>query len=1054
VAKRRLYDIAKEKGLTNQELLDSLKSAGIYVKGVSSSVEEVDVARAMRLSPPPPRPVQVPPPEPPAEEPVKVVADDSPAAVQPPPKVASGKTSTGKSPKPAEEESVAEAAADGTVVEAAVEQPAAARAAEEPAIAEQPVAVEPPVAKPAVSEPIVKAHADEPAAEAVAETIETAVAPDAQPAAAPVESEVAAAQLAQPEPEVAPTVHQADSGTLRPMGARPVGARPEGGRPENPRSQSQRPEGARFPQSRPQGAPSDAPRPDATRPEGQRPQAPSAGLRKPVRRGPRLEDMPTVVGPGVPLRKGVKPSGNVVTKEELTRIQAEKEARAEAARKAAAAAPPKPVAPEQPAVERTPKPAPVGRPPVGGRPPRSGGFPRESTERGRERSARVATAPIPDVWAEAAEATGLVGPPRPGAPARVRRGDDKPAKRRVIIDSQAGRKGGRGAFGNRRGGPPSEAEKPALKKKVVPGTETPAKVKSGASVKDLSEALDIGAGELIKTLLKLGEMVTITQSLSDDALVILAEEHERKIEIEHAEEEKEGGDVFVDDPADLTPRAPVVTIMGHVDHGKTSLLDAIRETEVAKGEAGGITQHIGAYQVTHNERKVTFLDTPGHEAFTAMRARGAKSTDIAVIVVAANDGVMPQTLEAISHAKAAEVPMIVAINKMDLPDANPDLVKKQLADQGLVPEAWGGDTVVVEVSAKKRTNLDDLMAMILLVAEVQELKANAKAPATGVVIESQLDVGRGPVATVLVQRGTLRAGEAIVSGESYGKVKAMFDFLGKAITKAGPSVPVQVLGFNTLPQAGDFVMVANDEREARQKSEQRTSRLRQEQLAKSRGASSLDEFYRRVKEGRVKELPLVIKGDVAGSVEALEESLRNVSHPEVKVAIVFAGVGGINESDIMLASASKAVVIGFNVRPSTAAKLLAEQEQVDVRTYRVIYKAIEDVEAALVGMLEPEQVESELGTAEIRQVFHASRIGTIAGCYVQTGKITRSAKIRLLRNGAIIHEGTLSSLKRFSDDAREVTFGYECGIHVDGYDDVHEGDVIEAYEIKEVARTQ
>jgi len=636
----------------------------------------------------------------------------------------------------------------------------------------------------------------------------------------------------------------------------------------------------------------------------------------------------------------------------------------------------------------------------------------------------------------------------------VRRGEDKPAKRRVIIDSQAGRKGGKGGLRDHRGGGAGEVEKTAAKKKVVPGTETPARIKSGASVKDLSDALELGAGELIKTLMRLGEMVTITQSLSDDALLILAEEFERKVEIEHAVEEAETVEVVVDDPADLTPRAPVVTIMGHVDHGKTSLLDAIRETEVAKGEAGGITQHIGAYQVTHQERKVTFLDTPGHEAFTAMRARGAKSTDIAVIVVAANDGVMPQTLEAMSHAKAAEVPMVVAINKMDLPDANPDMVKKQLSDEGLVPEAWGGDTVVVEVSAKQKLNLDELMDMILLVAEVQELKANAKAAASGVVIEAQLDVGRGPVATVLVQRGTLRVGDSLASGEAYGKVKAMFDFTGKTLTKAGPSTPVQILGFNSLPTAGDFVTVVKDEREARQRAEQRTARLRQEQLAKNRGgASSLEEFYRRLKEERVKELPLIIKGDVGGSVEALEEALQNISHPEVKVAVVFAGVGGINESDVMLASASKAVVIGFNVRPSAAAKTLAEQEQVDVRTYRVIYKAIEDVEAALMGMLEPEHVEEELGTAEVRQVFHASRIGTIAGCYVQSGKITRSAKIRVVRDGSIVHEGTIASLKRFADDVREVQAGYECGLHLDGFDDVHEGDIIEAYEIKEVART-
>jgi translation initiation factor IF-2 len=362
--------------------------------------------------------------------------------------------------------------------------------------------------------------------------------------------------------------------------------------------------------------------------------------------------------------------------------------------------------------------------------------------------------------------------------------------------------------------------------------------------------------------------------------------------------------------------------------------------------------------------------------------------------------------------------------------------------------------VVVEVSAKQKLNLDDLMDMILLVAEVQELKANAKAAASGVVIEAQLDVGRGPVATVLVQRGTLRVGDSLACGEAYGKVKAMFDFMGNVLLKAGPSVPVQILGFNTLPAAGDFVLVVKDEREARQKAEQRTARLRQEQLAKrSDGTSSLEEFYRRLKEDRVKELPLLIKGDVGGSVEALEEALQNISHPEVKVVVVFSGVGGINESDILLASASKAVVIGFNVRPSAAAKTLAEQEQVDVRTYRVIYKAIEDVEAALVGMLEPEQVEEEMGTAEVRQVFHASKIGTIAGCYVLTGKLTRSAKMRLLRDGKIIHEGTISTLKRFADDAREVQSGYECGLHLDGYDDIHEGDVIEAYEIKEVART-
>ncbi|MBN1629295.1 MAG: translation initiation factor IF-2 [Thermoleophilia bacterium] len=985
-----MYDIAKEKGLTNQELLERLKAAGLEVKSSVSTVEEAEVERLLGAKPAPAKRKA-------AEKPEKT------AAVEP---------------------QAGEAPADKAAPKAATPKAASAKPAAPKVVETKP--------KPAKA-----AQPSEPSA---------AGAESATPAPTPV--------TAAPEPtSAAPATAPRTAQTTPAAPSTPQTSQP-------PKADSPRPETPRP------GAPrQEAPRPQGPRPVGPRPEGPRPGSRPPLKprgRGPRLEDMPTVVGPGVPLRKGVKPSGNVVTKEELARIQAEKAAQAEAARKAAAAAPP-PKAPSSGNVDRpgrVPVPRPAapapGRPatPAPGRPPRAGGFGRESSER-REKAGRGAAAPAPGAWSEAVEIAGPVAPSRPGTPSRVRRGDDKPAKRRVIIDSQAGRKGGRGGPHDRRGGPSTDVDRPVIRKKAAPGTESPAKVKSGASVKDLGEALEIGAGELIKTLIKLGEMVTITQSLSDDAIMILAEEFERQVEIEHAEEEKEGAEAFVDDPADLTPRAPVVTIMGHVDHGKTSLLDAIRETEVVKSEAGGITQHIGAYQVTHNDRRVTFLDTPGHEAFTAMRARGAKSTDIAVIVVAANDGVMPQTLEAISHAKAAEVPMVVAINKMDLADANPDLVKKQLADQGLVPEAWGGDTVVVEVSAKQRLNLEDLMDMILLVADVQELKANAKASASGVVIEAQLDVGRGPVATVLVQRGTLNVGDALVSGEAYGKVKAMFNFMGKPLTKAGPSMPAQILGFNTLPSAGDFVLVVGDEREARQKAEQRTARLRQEQLAKSRGgASTLEEFYRRVKEGRVKELPLVIKGDVGGSVEALQESLQNISHPEVKVNVIFAGVGGINESDIVLASASKAVVIGFNVRPSVAAKALAEQEQVDVRTYRVIYKAIEDVEAALVGMLEPEQVESELGTAEVRQVFHASRIGTIAGCYVLTGKIVRSAKMRLVRNGAIVHEGTIGSLKRFADDAREVLAGYECGLHLDGYDDLHEGDIIEAYEIKEVARTQ
>jgi translation initiation factor IF-2 len=916
VAKKRIYNIAKEKGLTSQELLASLQAAGLDVTTSASGVEEAEVERVLggksggrsgaRTAA---KQTKAPAAKAKGESGKAPAAKNKEEAVKKP--AAKAKKSPAKATKslataPAAKSmsgSSKKAAAEGQPKDTASVKPAPRKTRKADAKAE------PEAAKP--EKQVVKRH---PGATPEQESgaSEEATGAASRSAASDRSGSVAATTEA---PKIAGG------------GAAPV----------------QRGGGAHAAQRETAAA--------AARGAGPRPEAVGGIGRKPLRprgRGPRLDDMPTVVGPGVPLRKGVKPSGTVVSKEEAARIQAEKEAKAEAARKAAEAGASAPTQagarPESDGLGASPRPQGTGGKP---RP----GFGRPAGER-KDRQGRTASMPIPDIWVEAAEATGLVGPGRAAGPSRVRRGDDKPAKRRVIIDSQAGRKGGKGGSRDRRGGPVGEVDKPLQKKKAPPGTESPVMVKSGASVKDLSEALEIGAGDLIKTMLKLGEMVTITQSLSDDAIMILAEEFERQVEIEHAEEEKEGPEAFVDDTADLTPRAPVVPIMGHVDHGKTSLLDAIRETEVVKGEAGGITQHIGAYQVTHNDRKVTFLDTPGHEAFTAMRARGAKSTDIAVIVVAANDGVMPQTLEAISHAKAAEVPIVVAVNKMDLADANPDRVKKQLADEGLVPEDWGGDTVVVEVSAKQRLNLDELMDMILLVAEVQELQANANAAASGVVIESQLDVGRGPVATILVQRGTLRVGDSVVSGEAYGKVKAMFDFTGTPLAKASPSVPAQVLGFSTLPAAGDFVTVVKDEREARQRAEQRTARLRQEQLARSRGgASSLEEFHRRLKEGRVKELPLVIKGDVAGSVEALEEALRNVSHPEVKVAIVFAGVGGINESDIMLAAASKAVVIGFNVRPSAAAKTLAEQEQVDVRTYRVIYKAIEDVEAALVGML-------------------------------------------------------------------------------------------------------
>jgi translation initiation factor IF-2 len=625
--------------------------------------------------------------------------------------------------------------------------------------------------------------------------------------------------------------------------------------------------------------------------------------------------------------------------------------------------------------------------------------------------------------------------------------DPSAAKRRSFVPSGRQRSKQRG----RRKGAAKEATAVAEVEEAVeeiarePGVAV--KINSGATVKEISARLGVSTADIIKRLMSYGEMATITQSLSDEAITTLADDLEREVEIIHLEEEEEPE--IVDRDEDLLPRAPVVTIMGHVDHGKTSLLDAIRETEVTATEAGGITQHIGAYQVEHDSKKITFLDTPGHEAFTAMRARGAKVTDVAVLVVAADDGVMPQTIEAIDHSKAAGVPIVVAVNKIDKPEAAPERVRQELTEQELVPEEWGGDVIYTDVSAKQKTGIDSLLEMILLVTEVQELKANPNAKASGVVIESKLDPGRGVVATILVNRGSMHVGDAIVAGQSSGKVKAMSDFRGKPLKEATPSVPVEVLGFDVVPQAGEHCHVVEDERRARTQATRRADRVKAEAMAKRR-AFTLDDVFDRIKEGEVKDLNLIIKADVAGSVEALEEALRQIKHEEVKINIIHTGVGAINESDVMLAAASQAIVLGFNVRPSSPAKTVADIEGVDVRTYSVIYKVTEDVRSALIGMLEPTLVEEELGEAEIREVFKASRLGNIAGCYVTRGKVNRNAQVRLLREGTIVHEGKLASLKRFKEDTREVEEGYECGILLEDYNDIKEGDVLEFFETKEV----
>lgn len=570
------------------------------------------------------------------------------------------------------------------------------------------------------------------------------------------------------------------------------------------------------------------------------------------------------------------------------------------------------------------------------------------------------------------------------------------------------------------------------------------------TVQDLAYQLGKKATDVIMKLMSMGVMATINQELDVETATIIAEEFGATVEVKITKEEE----LLVEEEdreEDLVKRPPVVTIMGHVDHGKTSLLDKIRSSKVTLTEAGGITQHIGAYQVDIHGEKITFLDTPGHEAFTAMRARGAQITDIAILVVAADDGVMPQTIEAIDHAKAAEVPLIVAINKIDKPEANADKIKQELTNYGLVSEDWGGDTIMVPVSAKSGTGIDELLEMILLVAEVEELKANPNRNGRGKVIESKLDKGRGPVATLLVQNGTLHVGDFLIVGTTQGRIRAMFDYRGKALKAANPSMPVEILGLNEVPEAGDDFIAVENERLAKQVAEKRQKEKHQQEIARNMKVS-LEDIFAQIQEGEIKELNIVLKADVQGSIEALRQSLEKVGTNEVRVNIIHTAVGGIKETDVMLAAASNAIIIGFNVRPDTNAKKMAEKENVDINTYRIIYEAIEDVKAALSGLLAPELKEVELGQAEVRETFKVPKVGVVAGCYVTEGKITRHAKVRVLRDSVVIHDGELASLKRFKDDVKEVAFGYECGIGLERFNDIKEGDILEAYTFEEVKR--
>ncbi len=576
-------------------------------------------------------------------------------------------------------------------------------------------------------------------------------------------------------------------------------------------------------------------------------------------------------------------------------------------------------------------------------------------------------------------------------------------------------------------------------------------IPQGATVAKFAELLGVQPNDVIKRLFMLGQVLTLTQSMSDDLIDLIADDMGRKVRVVSPEEEY--AVVYHDSEEDLKPRPPVVTVMGHVDHGKTSLLDAIRHTGVAEGEAGGITQHIGASVVNIDGRQITFIDTPGHEAFTAMRARGAQVTDVIVLVVAADDGVMPQTIEAINHAKAADVPIVVAVNKIDKPGADPTRVRQELTEYGVIPEEWGGKNMFVEVSAKQKLHIDDLLETILLQADVLELKANPDALASGFVIEANLDKGRGPVATVLVQRGTLHPGDAVVAGTSHGRVRALVDPKGKHVDAALPSDPVEILGLSSVPTAGDEFRVFEDERDARKLAEERALRARlAEQESKSH--MSLDDLFSRIEEGKQTDLNLIVKADVQGSIEALRDAFNKMDQSEVKINIVHSAVGGITETDVTLATASDAIIIGFNVRPTGKSRQLAEKEKVDIRLYRVIYQAIEDINAARVGLLSPDIVEEDTGIAEVRETFKVPKVGTVAGCYIVEGEINRDDKVRIVRDGTVIFEGSLASLRRFKDDVKSVKQGYECGIGVEKFQDIKVGDTIEGYKVKEVERTE
>ena len=593
-----------------------------------------------------------------------------------------------------------------------------------------------------------------------------------------------------------------------------------------------------------------------------------------------------------------------------------------------------------------------------------------------------------------------------------------------------------------------EKEKEAEEAKKRPEIKKIIEIPAGITLKQLSEKISIPSGEIIKTLFSLGEVVNINQSLNNDIIEILSEEYNFKFSIIGFEENLE--ELYKDDPADLEIRPPIVTVMGHVDHGKTTLLDSIRKSDVAENEAGGITQHIGAYQIEYKERKITFIDTPGHEAFTSMRARGTKVTDIAVIVVAANDGIMPQTIEAINHAKAANVPIIIAINKIDLPDADPAKIKKNLTEYNLVPEEWGGDTICVEISAKNKININELLDMILLVADMNEIKGNPNAEGFGIIIESRLDKGLGPVGSVIIKRGSINVGDFFIAGNSFGRVRALQDDKGNKINKALLSQPVEILGFSSIPEAGDQFFIVKNEKIAKNILAKKAYAENLSKISESRRHISLEDFSEIAKSAEIKKLEIILKADVNGSLDAVEQSLKKIEDEKIKINILHKGVGAITDSDIILAAASNAIVIGFGVVPTSKAKEIAKKEKVDIRTYNIIYKLIDELILAFRGMLEPETEEYEKGRIEVRELFKMPKVGSVAGCYVLEGEAERNNLVRVIRDGKIIHEGRIASIHRFKEDVKKVSAGYECGIKIENFQDINKGDILEIYEIREI----